>query len=67
MADVRGDVLRPPHGTTPATVKANLIMQNRTQSFLFIAGLAWENLQDILKLEEDNGLHLYHTVRNVSF
>ena len=25
MVDVRGDVLRPPHGTTPAAVKANKI------------------------------------------
>ena len=24
MVDVRGDVLRPPHGTTPAAVKSNL-------------------------------------------
>ena len=24
MADVRGDVLRPPHGTTPAAVKLNI-------------------------------------------
>ena len=23
MVDVRGDVLRPPHGTTPATMKSN--------------------------------------------
>ena len=23
MVDVRGDVLRPPHGTTPAAVKSN--------------------------------------------
>ena len=23
MDDVRGDVLRPPHGTTPAAVKSN--------------------------------------------
>ena len=23
MVDVRGDVLRPPHGTTPAAVKCN--------------------------------------------
>ena len=23
MVDVQGDVLRPPHGTTPAAVKAN--------------------------------------------
>ena len=23
MVDVRGDVLRPPHGTTPAVVKSN--------------------------------------------
>ena len=23
MVDVRGDVLRPPHGTTPAAVKTN--------------------------------------------
>ena len=25
MVDVRGDVLRPPHGTTPAAVKSNKI------------------------------------------
>ena len=24
MVDVRGDVLRPPHGTTPAAVKTNI-------------------------------------------
>ena len=24
MVDVRGDVLRPPHGTTPAAVKSNI-------------------------------------------
>ena len=24
MIDVRGDVLRPPHGTTPAAVKSNI-------------------------------------------
>ena len=24
MVDVRGDVLRPPHGTTPAAVKSNV-------------------------------------------
>ena len=23
MVDVRGDILRPPHGTTPAAVKSN--------------------------------------------
>ena len=27
MVDVRGDVLRPPHGTTPAAVKANKIQK----------------------------------------
>ena len=27
MVDVRGDVLRPPHGTTPAAVKANEIQK----------------------------------------
>ena len=30
MADVRGDVLRPPHCTTPAAVKAN---KNKKMSF----------------------------------
>ena len=25
MVDVRGDVLRPPHGTTPAALKSNEI------------------------------------------
>ena len=24
MVDVRGDLLRPPHGTTPAAVKSNI-------------------------------------------
>ena len=27
MVDVRGDVLRPPHGTTPAAVKTNKIQK----------------------------------------
>ena len=27
MVDVRGDALRPPHGTTPAAVKANKIQK----------------------------------------
>ena len=27
MVDVRGDVLRPPHGTTPVAVKANKIQK----------------------------------------
>ena len=27
MVDVRGDVLRPPHGTTPAAVKAHKIQK----------------------------------------
>ena len=27
MVNVRGDVLRPPHGTTPAAVKANKIQK----------------------------------------
>ena len=27
MVDVRGDILRPPHGTTPAAVKANKIQK----------------------------------------
>ena len=30
MVDLRGDVLRPPHGTTPAAVKSN---KNRMRSF----------------------------------
>ena len=29
MDDVRGDILRPPHGTTPAAVIAN---KNKTES-----------------------------------
>ena len=28
MVDVRGDVLRPPHGTTPAAVKSNINPKN---------------------------------------
>ena len=27
MVDVRGDVLRPPHGTTPSAVKVNKIQK----------------------------------------
>ena len=30
MVDVRGDVLRPPHGTTPAAVKSNLKSEMRS-------------------------------------
>ena len=28
MVDVRGDVLRPPHGTTPAAVKSNKLISD---------------------------------------
>ena len=30
MIDVRGDVLRPPHGTTPAAVKSNIKSENKS-------------------------------------
>ena len=30
MFDVRGDVLRPPHGTTPAAVKSNTKSEMRS-------------------------------------
>ena len=30
MVDVRGDVLRPPHGTTPAAVKSNIKPEMRS-------------------------------------
>ena len=30
MVDVRGDVLRPPHGTTPAAVKSNESQKYKT-------------------------------------
>ena len=30
MVDVRGDVLRPPHGTTPAAVKLNIKSELRS-------------------------------------
>ena len=30
MVDVRGDVLRPQHGTTPATVKSNIKSELRS-------------------------------------
>ena len=30
MVDVRGDVLRPPHGTTPAAVKSNMKSEMRS-------------------------------------
>ena len=30
MVDVQGDVLRPPHGTTPAAVKSNIKSEMRS-------------------------------------
>ena len=30
MVDVRGDVLRPPHGTTPVAVKSNIKSEMRS-------------------------------------
>ena len=30
MVDVRGDVLQPPHGTTPAAVKSNIKSEMRS-------------------------------------
>ena len=36
MVDVRGDVLRPPHGTTPAAVKSNIKSEMRSKAcFIF--------------------------------
>ena len=35
MVDVRGDVLRPPHGTTPAAVKANKIQNQMPLLFAY--------------------------------
>ena len=32
MDDVRGDVLRPPHGTIPAAVKASQWKQNKKKT-----------------------------------
>ena len=37
MDDVRGDVLRPPHGTTPAAVKSNK-NQKSTKINSFMSG-----------------------------
>ena len=37
MVDVRGDVLRPPHGTKPAAVKTNLFMSPEQRSILTLA------------------------------
>ena len=37
MVDVRGDVLRPPHGTTPAAVKSNIKSENHRLILLIYA------------------------------
>ena len=37
MVDVRGDVLRPPHGTTPAAVKSNIKPEIRLIDCCFTA------------------------------
>ena len=37
MVDVRGDVLRPPHGTTPAAVKAVQIVKRVAENFLKVS------------------------------
>ena len=39
MVDVRGDVLRPPHGTTPAAVKSNkTACVGPSEGFIYITG-----------------------------
>ena len=38
MVDVRGDVLRPPHGTTPAAVKSNIKSEMRSFKSIYIHG-----------------------------
>ena len=43
MVDVRGDVLRPPHGTTPAAVKSNI--KSEMRSFK-----SNENIQTLVKV-----------------
>ena len=34
MVDVRGDVLWPPHGTTPAAVKSNIKSERAMKTFI---------------------------------
>ena len=55
MVDVRGDVLRPPHGTTPAAVKANKI--KKLSSF--------KSNENIHK-REDGSYYVYRLYRFVS-
>ena len=47
MVDVRGDVLRPPHGTTPAAVKANKIQ----------AGLYKQNWKEMEWFQQGSSVH----------
>ena len=61
MVDVRGDVLRPTHGTTPAAVKANKIQKlssfksnenihKREESFIHLTKMVVLKMVDLARL-----------------
>ena len=64
MVDVRGDVLRPPHGTTPAAVKSNIKSEMRSfksnESCLTYGYLYDENLsRQLYKLWRRDKVFIY--------
>ena len=51
MVDVRGDVLRPPHGTTPAAVKSNKSLHKLARNFLNFGSNGLKRVRSVLKLD----------------
>ena len=51
MVDVRGDVLRPPHGTTPSAVKSNLSLPE-TQVLTNHLGNLLKNINRIIASDD---------------
>ena len=64
MVDVRGDVLRPPHGTTPAAVKTNKVSAFVHQKGTGAASMIYRCLAIIVSIES----YVKHTAKqNLGF
>ena len=65
MVDVRGDVLRPPHGTTPAAVKSN--ENQKWDPWSLQKKTVWQNKPGGCKLYSTPILNIYIRLGDTCF
>ena len=54
MVDVRGDVLRPPHGTTPAAVKSNKNQKHHLGRGKAALGFGADQIKHLVSMATDS-------------